>query len=225
MELENPIFKIISILTDSIALFSAVSAIIYGILNQTKTQFGFTIIKIVSIIVKIILTIFILALLFIFTEFLMLFINAFTRDIIPQFYIIFGISARLLSQYILFWSLFTILGFLISSILWTRSLNTIKTFLNFLLPIDYQINLIHEKALNVISAKYGAEKSFIDATEILRRMIQSNRLTITASNDIAGDPIYGIQKVLKLSYQYEGEDQISLEINEGQTRKIKPLKS
>jgi len=64
---------------------------------------------------------------------------------------------------------------------------------------------IAAKELSIISAKYGALDRWIDVTEKVREQIDNNTLEITASNAIAGDPIYGVAKTLNLEYTLGGE--------------------
>jgi len=55
--------------------------------------------------------------------------------------------------------------------------------------------------LTVVSAEYGAGDKWVDVTEHVRQRIQNNTLTVRASNDLAGDPIYGVSKKLKVHYR------------------------
>ena len=53
-------------------------------------------------------------------------------------------------------------------------------------------------------------------TEQLRSKISGNRLVIDATNDIAGDPEYGVVKKLKVKFHISGEVS-EKEVDEGQT--------
>lgn len=60
--------------------------------------------------------------------------------------------------------------------------------------------------LIILSAKYGADKSWIDVTPLLRAKITDNKLRVTASNDELGtDPIKGVVKNLEVTYSYNGQ--------------------
>jgi len=54
--------------------------------------------------------------------------------------------------------------------------------------------------LKIISAFYGKNDTYIDVTNNLNEAIKDNKLSIIASNDIAGDPIHGTPKELKVVY-------------------------
>jgi hypothetical protein len=56
----------------------------------------------------------------------------------------------------------------------------------------------------------------VDVTEQLKTKISSNRLVVDATNDIAGDPEYGVVKKLKVKYRFAG-DIAEKEVQEGQT--------
>ncbi len=80
---------------------------------------------------------------------------------------------------------------------------------------------IHTKPLEIISAKYGTPQTdkLTDVTELLVTKIVNNRLTITASNDLAGDPDPGIVKSLTILYRI-GQRQMQATIMEGVTHTI-----
>jgi len=61
-----------------------------------------------------------------------------------------------------------------------------------------------EKDLHIISAKYGARGKWIDVTAPLKKRVKDGVLVVRASNDLAGDPIDGIKKELKVEYQLGG---------------------
>ena len=60
------------------------------------------------------------------------------------------------------------------------------------------------KELKVISAEYGAKDKWLDVTEQLQKKIHENQLSIYASNNIAGDPLLGYPKHLKVEYILDG---------------------
>ncbi len=58
--------------------------------------------------------------------------------------------------------------------------------------------------LKILKAVYGVlgdPKRCIDVTEQLRRMVKNNALCVKASNEIAGDPAYGVVKQLRVEYK------------------------
>ncbi len=60
--------------------------------------------------------------------------------------------------------------------------------------------------LEIVKAIYGTDAKSLDVTEHLRRKVSDNKLTITASNKIAGDPHRNVVKELRISYRYDGKD-------------------
>ena len=73
--------------------------------------------------------------------------------------------------------------------------------------------------LRVVSARYGARETWIDVTEEIRQKVSDNTLEITASNAIAGDPLYGVPKILQLQYLLDGEHKTAA-LWEGATLRI-----
>jgi len=73
--------------------------------------------------------------------------------------------------------------------------------------------------LRVISAEYGAHDTWVDVTDQVREKIDSNTLRIRASNAIAGDPLFGVPKTLKLEYVLDGERKTA-QVREGTTLRI-----
>jgi hypothetical protein len=59
--------------------------------------------------------------------------------------------------------------------------------------------------LRILSAKYGARNKWIDVTMQVRQKINNSTLAIRAGNDIAGDPLFGVAKTLRLEYVLDGE--------------------
>lgn len=57
----------------------------------------------------------------------------------------------------------------------------------------------------IIRATYGTEKDARDVTKELRKLIRKGKLSVVASNNIAGDPTPGYPKVLKIEYGYKGQ--------------------
>lgn len=79
---------------------------------------------------------------------------------------------------------------------------------------------IHKESLEIVSAQYGtAPDKLIDVTELVVSRIVNNRLTIRASNDLAGDPNPGVVKSLSILYRI-GQRQIQATIVEGATHTI-----
>ncbi len=62
------------------------------------------------------------------------------------------------------------------------------------------INSAPKGNLKILNARYGAEGKWVDVTEILNSKIKDGRLSVMASNDLAGDPIFQTEKELKIEY-------------------------
>lgn len=59
--------------------------------------------------------------------------------------------------------------------------------------------------LVINTATYTAGSKGLDVTEALSRRIDQGRLEVVASNDLGGDPHFGIVKELVVEYTYRGE--------------------
>jgi hypothetical protein len=59
--------------------------------------------------------------------------------------------------------------------------------------------------LEILSASYGSQQREVEVTACLVHMIKAGRLTVTASNELAGDPHSGVQKTLSIRYRSYGK--------------------
>jgi Beta-lactamase enzyme family len=78
-----------------------------------------------------------------------------------------------------------------------------------------------KEGLHIIKARYGACGKWIDVTSQLRGKIKDNRLSIMASNDIAGEPIYGTNKSLYAEYILNNK-RGTAQVREGSILEIPP---
>ena len=78
------------------------------------------------------------------------------------------------------------------------------------------------KELRIISATYGAQDTWIDVTEQIREKVDDNALSIRASNAIAGDPLYGVPKILTAEYILDGDRKTS-QAREGIVLHVPPV--
>ncbi len=76
-----------------------------------------------------------------------------------------------------------------------------------------QIDTAADGSLKILSARYGAKGKWVDVTEILNSKIKDGRLSVMASNDLAGDPIFMTEKELKIEYLV-GDRKRSKTVNE-----------
>jgi len=74
-------------------------------------------------------------------------------------------------------------------------------------------------ALTIEKAEYGAQEKWLDVTDVITAACGDNGLSIVASNDIAGDPIGGVPKVLRVSYRVDGESK-AVEVPEGERLQV-----
>jgi len=59
--------------------------------------------------------------------------------------------------------------------------------------------------LEILNAQYGAQDQWVEVTEHLNNRIRDGALVVKASNDIAGDPIDGVAKELRVQYRLDGK--------------------
>jgi hypothetical protein len=220
--LNSDFFRIISILADVLTLISLSAAAIYGVINKNRTLLGFMIAKFLSGAFKISVLLFVLAVCFRFCEVFYMFPLVLFKGSSSSYYWQDDYEVHHLAAYFIFTVVFLTVSWIISTIIWTGSLNQTRLFLNLFLPKEKQLSLKQFKALSILSAKYGAEESYYDVTDKLKRMIEGNILVITASNDIAGDPIKDVRKKLILSYKYDGDEPRTVEILETKSKTIRP---
>ena len=81
---------------------------------------------------------------------------------------------------------------------------------------------VKPKELKILSAQYGVKDQWLDVTEKLQEKIHENQLSIYASNKIAGDPLFGYPKHLKVEYILNGIKKRT-RVREGMRLEIPPL--
>jgi hypothetical protein len=79
------------------------------------------------------------------------------------------------------------------------SFTSVKTFIDNLFTAKQTSNL------KIISALYGKNDKYFDITDQLNKLISNNKLSINVTNNIAGDPNYGVGKELILVYSFGTE--------------------
>ena len=62
-----------------------------------------------------------------------------------------------------------------------------------------------KRKLRIIKAVYGRDLVWLDITNELNRAVENDKLIIVLSNNIAGDPLVGVQKIGVIKYQYDGK--------------------
>jgi len=76
-----------------------------------------------------------------------------------------------------------------------------------------------QQELRIVSARYGAQGTWVDVTDHLRQQVREGSLSVWASNGIAGDPIYGVPKALRVIYQLDGQVD-TCQVGEGEKLRI-----
>jgi len=76
------------------------------------------------------------------------------------------------------------------------------------------------KVLAITKAEYGARDKWVDVTDKLADAVSNNGLSVEASNGLAGDPINGVVKKLRVIYMLGGEE-ATAEIPEGESFEIR----
>jgi len=108
----------------------------------------------------------------------------------------------------LFLLLFLIIVFVAGGRFWSKK--KYVTFREAVKSIASEKNIpalpepIKLKELKIVSARYGAKDQWLDVTEHLQKNIHENQLCIHASNNIAGDPVFGYPKYLEVEYILNG---------------------
>ena len=69
----------------------------------------------------------------------------------------------------------------------------------------FQAHRVKKRRLKIIHASYGFDNYWLNITNELNKSVINNSLKIVLSNNIAGDPIYGHQKIGNITYGYDGK--------------------
>jgi hypothetical protein len=65
-----------------------------------------------------------------------------------------------------------------------------------------------ERELTIISAFYGTDAKSQDITDMLRAFVKDGKLSVTVTNELAGDPCPGERKELRVIYIYQGKRRV-----------------
>lgn len=93
------------------------------------------------------------------------------------------------------------LEFEISISIFSLSLSLLIIFISFKL---YRKFIINRRNLKILDAEYGIQDKFINITNELNNAVENNRLKLVLSNNIAGDPYVGKNKIGKIKYKFNG---------------------
>ena len=74
-------------------------------------------------------------------------------------------------------------------------------------PLDAEIEYVPKKTdiTKLQRAYYGAGKDQRDVTEKIAGLYRNGRRDFPADNGLFGDPCYGVQKTLSVTYEFNGE--------------------
>jgi HEAT repeat protein len=75
------------------------------------------------------------------------------------------------------------------------------------------------KIVAIVKAEYGAAGTWLDVTDKVRAGVRNNSLSIEAGNSLAGDPVQGVVKQLRVTYTLDGQ-QHTVEVPEGETLQL-----
>jgi hypothetical protein len=221
MNLDSDNVRILAIFAHILEIIAILGGAIWGFFNKSKSVIGFMISRFISFLLKIAIIIFFSIFVVRFTELV------FQATLIPLIghsvsdYWENGKEWQFILAYFIWIVLALTIIWIIGTLIWTWSFKETKLSLfNLFLPKNKKLSTDKTKKLSILNAKYGANQSFFDVTDKLKRMVIGNSLNITASNDLAGDPIVGILKKLLIEYKYDGEPQNTIEITEGTSKTI-----
>lgn len=212
MNFESPILKTISTAADVITLIGVITAI--GLFKKRNHNLlAFKISMLLQYMLRFAIIIIGTTLIFYITAFLYSFIlPIFKGDWGKDLYWEKDKEIQHLLAYVLSACIGLPIFWIYSTIVWTSSFRQTKIFLNHFLPKG-TLSTEKEYALEIISATYGS-KRIIDVTQLLREMVLNNSLTVTASNELAGDPDVGVRKKMIIMYKVGGK-QYQKQVEEG----------
>lgn len=96
------------------------------------------------------------------------------------------------------------ISFTISVFSITVSLILVGIFLGLLRKFRIK-NILNQSKLRIVKATYGTENKNVDITQELNLAIVDDKLNLLLTNNIAGDPDVGIQKIGNIIYKFDGK--------------------
>jgi D-alanyl-D-alanine-carboxypeptidase/D-alanyl-D-alanine-endopeptidase len=75
--------------------------------------------------------------------------------------------------------------------------------------------------LEIVRARYGAPGNWVDVTQQVRDHVKNGRVEVLSGNELAGDPAYGVAKVLEVEYRLAGKTDVR-RVDEGQVLVLPP---
>ena len=211
--------KSLSIIADALTIISLIWAITWSFYHRKRSLIGLKINVFVVSLLRFVMICIVGAIFSRFWEFIYGFVflifngeSAYQRfywndnNIIPY---LFSYMTSGLIILILFW--------LTATIIWTSSFEYVIDFINILIPKNVRIKKVDKNKLVIIDAKYGFNDKYFDVTDKLNQMIIDNKLAILSSNELAGDPIFGVPKELRIKYRFNVYEQREEIVKENET--------
>lgn len=205
------VFLVISRTADILAITGLSAAALFGWIKHTKTPTGFMINQFINKFFKCGL---ILVLYLVFSRSILVLVYSLTLLLIKG-NLIYGTEywesgkeIQHVLAYLVTAALTLPLFWIIGTTIWTSSFEHTLELINLILPKSLKIQtdkFKNDTSLDIISAIYKTDDDhFTNVTEQIKRMVSNNKLEVTASNDLGGDPHKGFHKNLVINYRING---------------------
>lgn len=210
-------YLMLSRVADVFAIMGVLVAVIFGSIRKTKSPTGFIVNQFVSKFFKAgVIILFYVIFIRYFFPLIYFFILLVVKGYLTQgsdywengkeFQHIFSYSLTMTLTLPVFW--------IIGTTIWTSSFERTVGLINLILPKSAKINTERYKnkaMLEIISAIYKTDNDHsIDITEQVKKMVSSDKLEITANNDLGGDPHVGFHKNLIIDYRINGVEKTEI---------------
>jgi hypothetical protein len=220
MDFNSNFFKTISLVADILTLVTVLSAIPFALLKRKQNLFAFKISKFLHYLLRCCIMLVLTIIIFRLAEFVYFILLLSTKHQIDDSNYVWetGKEWQHLVSYFVSGSIALSLLWIMCSFVWTSSWNLAKEFFNLFLPKN-KLFIRQESPLEILNATYKTTYNQIDITQLARQMISQNKLTIKASNELAGDPHPGAVKALIINYRI-GQKTFESQVTEGETLSI-----
>lgn len=220
MNLNSDFFKAVGTVADILTIATVISAIPFALLRKNENLLAFKVSRFLHYLLRTAFIFLATVIIFQFSKLIYFIILLPLKGNINDKNFEWESGYEL--QHILSYFISTTIGlslfWIISTFLWTSSWNKTKEFLNLFLPKGKLLSK-QQSPLEILSAIYKTSQKEIDVTPAVRQRVIDNKLTITASNEIAGDPDPGVVKTLVINYRI-GRKSSEARITEGNTATI-----
>ncbi len=201
--MKTDILKTISIIADFLTIIGVISTFLFAVLKKEVNLTAFKISRILQYMVRIGILILVTTIVFrLWKELFFLGLQISNGEIINLYYWESGFEIDYFIVYIVTLCLILPLAWILGTFIWTSSWNCTKDFVNLFLPKN-KLLIKYKPKLEIIKASYETPEKGYDITSIVKQMIVNDTLTIVSSNQLAGDPHYGVVKKLIIDYKYD----------------------